>query len=173
MELSFLLINFSHAQYWPSDAALVEAVEAAFIKKDNLIKLLYAFYPPTGLQPNHVLLRIDNITVQNFTNDTNTVPNPPFTWDYDKFRYNDLCYYDLHVLEEDPKLKTFISSPGFSSFMALFDKLSYKLYAILTFNEDYNNIVTTLSIESLETMPSDIDFMEAMDLVVSWVSLFV
>ena len=77
MELSFLLlllINFSHAQHGPPpDAALVEAVEAAFIKKDNLLRLLYAFYPPTGVQPNHVQFWIENVTslVQNITNDNN------------------------------------------------------------------------------------------------------
>ena len=58
MELLFLLlllINFSHAQY--PDLALVEAVEAAFIKKDTLLQLLCTFYPPNRLQPNHVQLR--------------------------------------------------------------------------------------------------------------------
>ena len=185
MELLFLLlplINFSHAQYWPQDPALVEAVEAAFIKKDTLLQLLYTFYPPNRLQPNHVQLRIGVITVRNIT-DGSGVSNPAYTcYDYDYIvcRYigSSFNYFDLYVFEEDkshPNLLAFISSPGFTSSMALFDGLSYTLYTTLTFfqpyeyDDDYVNI--DLSIDSLESLPSKDDLTQAMGVVFSWVSI--
>ena len=171
-------IKIYHAQdfdYYYPDPALVEAIEAAFIKKDNLIKLQYLFYPPDEIQPNHVRLSIDDITVQNITNDT-IVRKSAFIWD-SKFIYNEsFPIFDLYVFEEDKsysKLLTFISSPTFSSMMKLFDRLSYVLYSNITFFQRHNNGdgSITLSIDSLETVPSASDFKKAMNLVVSWVSL--
>ena len=173
MELLFLLlllVNFSHAQYGPQDPALVEAVEAAFIKKDNLLKLLYTFYPPTEIQPNHVRLRIVDITVQNIT-DGSGVSNPVFIC-------NDCpLIYDLYVFVEDKShsnLLVFISSPDFTFSMVLFDRLSYTLYTTLTFfelqNQYYDAVDINLSIDSLESIPSGNKLIQAMGVVFSWVS---
>ena len=87
--------------------------------------------------------------------------------------------YDLYVSEEDKshsKLLTFISSLYFTISMAIFDKLSYTLYTTLTFfqrisNEYDDDMEISLSIASLESMPSKDDFTQAMGVVFSWVSI--
>ena len=190
MELPFLLflllVNFSYAGYGYPDPALVKTIEAAFIKEDNLIELLHAFYPPTGAQPSHVQLSVNNITVQNITGGNN---DSAFIWDYDhkswmyrddyflwKYKEDAVIVYDVYVFEEDrshPNLQVLISS--FSPLMGSFDRLSYKLYTALTLQQYYDNecnysVDIHLSIDSLESMPSRDEFSAAMSVVFSWVS---
>ena len=185
MKLSFLfllLVNFkiSHAQYIPS--ALLDAFEAAFIKKDsNLVNLMRLFYPPTQIQPNHVKLVIHDIIVQNITDKNFDYDDPAFVCDHAECRYDgNFLFYDLYTFEEDKsysKLLTYINSYIFYSNMALFDRLSYRLYATLTLfqpqisNTIYSNVVgISLSIDYLESMPSKYDFYVTMEMALSWVS---
>ena len=134
---------------------------------------------PTEIQPNHMQLKLVEITVQNITNNDSDVSNPAFIcYDNDVCMYNGILpIYDLYVFEEDKShsnLLMFISSPDFTIFMALFDRLSYTLYTILTFFQPHvsgESVDTSLSIDALESMPSIDDFTEAMGVVFSWVRI--
>ena len=180
--LLLLLIEFSHAH---PDAVLIERVETAF--KDNLIDLLYIFYPPAEIQPTRVQLQLfsSDITVKNIKNVNNTDSDLAFICTKnDDCTYKDssmIITYNLNVDFEEGKshstLLIFISSDDFSLFMALLDKLSYILYTKLTYFQRHNTSETrhriTLAIDTLETIPSKDDFVDAMDLVISWVSFFI
>ena len=185
MKLSFLfllLVNFkiSHAQRH-NPSALFEAVEAALIKKDNLMNLMGLFYPPTQIQPNHVRLEIGDITVQNITDKNDYYGYPAFFCnDHAECRYdgNFPINYDLYVFEDDKsysKLLAYISSDPL--YMELFDILSYRFYGTLTFfqpQKSYryysHDVGISLSIDSLESIPLNEEFYVAMEMALSWVS---
>ena len=187
MTLLLLKIFFCVASCYP-DSTVVKAIENALIN-ESLGALQDALYPPTDIQPNSVLLDFGQcITVQNILHQTNEKPafvdcsQPQLCCPNSGYCYNftnDFCsslQYELSVEGEklNIKLMRFVTSQFFEANMIMFDKLSFKLFTNLTFiqrHSDSQHASLHMAIDTLETMPSKDDFKEALELVISWVSV--